>query len=403
MIATDTILDFPIPRECPMHPPAAYSDFQQKDEPSQVRMWNGNMAWVFTRYEDVKFILMDNRFSIVPSRENFPNVSSARAAIRAKDTTFISMDAPGHTRYRRMLAKEFTVKKMEAWRPRVREITQKLINDLVARGGPVDLVHDFCLPLPSLVISELLGVPYESHEFFQEQSKYRVRMDITPDVALAASGRMIDFLSSVTAEKEALDDPGDDIIGRLITEQLRTGGLTRDELVAMADLMIVAGHETTANMIALGALSLMLHPDQLEMIRKDQALIGPAIEEMLRYHTIAHFNGSRVAMEDVEIRGHTIRKGDGIIALANAANRDPSVFDCPNEFDISRDASAHIAFSFGVHQCIGQNLARVEMQEALLALFDRIPDIRLLGTVEELPFKGNIFVYGLHKLPVQWG
>lgn len=403
MLQNSDVPDFPILRECPMHPPAIYSDFQQKDEPSRVRMWNGKIAWVFTRYDDVKFILMDSRFSIVPTRENFPNVSSARAAIRAKDTTFISMDAPGHTRYRKMLAKEFTVKKMEAWRPRIAEIAGRLLDEMIARGGPVDLVHDFCLPLPSLIISELLGVPYESHEFFQEQSKYRVRMDISPDTALAASRRMLEFLDSVTRSKEALDDPGDDIIGRLITEQLHTGELSREELVAMADLMVVAGHETTANMIALGVLSLMLHPNQRDMIRNDRSRIGPAIEEMLRYHTIAHFNGSRVALEDIEIRGHKISKGDGILALANAANRDPSVFQCPNDFDITRDSSAHIAFSFGVHQCLGQNLARIEMQEALLALFERLPDIRLVGSVDELPFKGNVFVYGLHKLPVQWG
>ena len=402
MLYGEEILDFPIPRECPLHPPVAYTGFREKDAPSQVRMWNGKTAWIFTRYDDVKFILMDSRFSIVPTRENFPNVSSARAAIRAKDTTFISMDAPGHTHYRKMLAKEFTVKRMEAWRPRVREITHRLIDDMIAKGTSADLVHDFCLPLPSLIISELLGVPYESHEFFQEQSKYRVRMDISPDVALAASRRMLDFLESVTNEKEAQTEPGDDIIGRLISEQLRTGALTKQELVAMADLMIVAGHETTANMIALGTLSLMMHPDQLAIIREDRSRIGPAIEEMLRYHTIAHFNGSRVALEDVEIRGHLIRKGDGILAMANAANRDPSKFGCPNDFDITRDSSAHIAFSFGVHQCIGQNLARIEMQEALLALFERLPDIRLVGDVDALPFKSTVFVYGLHKLPVEW-
>jgi len=397
------IPDFPIPRECPVHPPAAYTTFQERDEPSKVRMWNGKDAWIFTRYADVKFILADSRFSIVPTRENFPNVSAARAAIRAKDKTFISMDAPGHTRYRRMLAREFTVKKMEAWRPRIREITNGLIDDLLARGNRAELVHDFCLPLPSLVISELLGVPYDSHAFFQEQSRYRVRMDITPDVALAASKRMMDFLDGVTRDKEALDDPGDDIIGHLIADQLRTGEISREELVGIADLLIVAGHETTANMIALSALSLALHPEQLALIRQDRARIVPAVEEMLRYHTIAHFNGSRVALEDVEIRGHKVRQGDGILALANAANRDPAVFACPNDVDITRDASAHIAFSFGVHQCLGQSLARVEMQEALALLFERIPDLRIAATVDELPFKGNVFVYGLHQLPVEWG
>lgn len=402
MLRNAGIPDFPIPRECPLHPPAPYAEFQSRDVPSQVRMWNGNTAWIFTRYDDVKLILADSRFSIVPTRENFPNVSAARAAIRAKDKTFISMDAPGHTHYRKMLAKEFTVKKMEAWRSRAREVSNKLIDDMLAKGKSAELVHDFCLPLPSLLISELLGVPYESHEFFQEQSTYRVRQDITPEVALAASRRMMEFLEQVTRDKEELDDPGDDIIGRLIAEQMRTGQLTREELVGMADLMIVAGHETTANMIAMGTLSLCLHPDQRESIRQDNSNVLSAVEEMLRYHTIAHFNGSRVALEDVEIRGHPVKKGDGILAMANAANRDPAVFECPDQFDITRDASKHIAFSFGVHQCLGQNLARVEMQEAFIALVDRIPSLRVSVPIEELSFKGEVFVYGLHRLPVQW-
>lgn len=393
---------FPIARQCPFLPPREYREFQQPDGPSKVKMWDGKDAWLFTRYDDVRAVLADNRFSGDPSTPGFPSLSSARDAVLELEPAFIRMDPPQHGHFRRMLTKEFMVKKVSAMRPMIESIFNRLVDELLAKGPPANLVEDLFLPLTSEVIAWLLDVPREDHAFFQEQSRLKVLLDVGPEVPRAASERILGYLDTLITEREKDAEKRDDLLSRLIVEQVRPGHLSHRELVVMAELLLMAGHETTANQMALGVYSFLTNPDQLARLRAEPALLRNAVEEMLRFHTIVHYNAFRVAREDVEVAGQLIRQGEGVIALISAANHDAQAFPEPDRFDITRKADHHVAFSYGVHQCLGQPLARTELQVVFGALFERMPQLRFAVPVEEVRGKGDHFVQGLQTLPVTW-
>ncbi|WP_036714544.1 cytochrome P450 [Paracoccus sp. J55] len=393
---------FPIPRQCPFHPAREYGDMRKMPGAGEVRMWDGSIVKVFTRYDDVKNVLADNRFSGNPATEGFPSLSPARDAVLDAEPAFIRFDPPEHGRHRRMLTREFMVKRIAALRPHIENTFLGLLRDLKARGNTAELNEDLFLPFTSTVIADLLDVPHRDHKFFQEKSVARVLLDVDPEIPKAASKAILDYLEKLVADRVDKADGRDDIISHLIVDQLREGHLTQRELVVMADLLLMAGHETTANQMALGLHSLLTHPDQLALMRKDPELVKSAVEEMLRFHTIVHFNAFRAATEDVEVNGELIPKGQGVIALIAAANRDPEVFERPDEFDITRKADHHVAFSYGIHQCLGQPLARAELYTVFSTIFDELPNLRLAVPAEEIQTKGDHFVLGLKSLPVVW-
>jgi cytochrome P450 len=312
------------------------------------------------------------------------------------------MDDPDHARLRRMVMGTFAIRRVEALRPSIQRIVDERIDALLAGPRPVDLVEAFALPVPSLVICRLLGVPYADHDFFQRRTRLLVVRDQAVDRVTAAVDELTEYLDGVIASK--LAKPADDVLSRLAVEHVATGDLSRREAALMAVLLLIAGHETTANMIALGTLTLLEHPDQLAAIRDtdDPALIAGAVEELLRYLTIAHSGRRRIALEDIEIDGHTIHASDGIVLAADAANRDERSFPDPDRLDVHRDARGHVAFGFGVHQCLGQPLARVELQVAYGTLYRRIPGLRLAVPLEQIRFKHDSNVYGVYELPVTW-
>ncbi|MGH8917906.1 MAG: cytochrome P450, partial [Actinomycetes bacterium] len=250
-------------------------------------------------------------------------------------------------------------------------------------------------------ICELLGVPYEDRAFFHRVSKVLIAKDAPAAESLAALEELLAYLGGLVKRK--LTDPADDVLSRLAAEQVATGAMTVEEVAAMGQLLLVAGHETTANMIALGTAALLEHPDQLELVRNgDTALIANAVEELLRYLTIVHTGRRRVATADMEIGGQQIRKGDGLIAASDIANRDAEAFPDPDKLDVTRKARHHVAFGYGVHQCLGQPLARVELQVVYSTLYRRVPTLALAAPVGDLKFKHDMVVYGLHELPVTW-
>jgi cytochrome P450 len=393
---------FPIARQCPFVPPSEYREFQAQDGPVKVRMWDGRDAWLFTRYDDVRAVLGDNRFSGDPSVSGFPSLSEARNAVLELEPAFIRMDPPQHGHFRRMLTKEFMVKKIAAMRPMIDATFNRLLDELIAKGPPANLADDLFLPFTSEVIAGLLDVPREDHGFFQEQSRLKVLLDVGPDVPKAASARILAYLDALITEREKDAETRDDLLSRLIVEQVRTGHLTHRELVVMSELLLMAGHETTANQMALGVHSFLTHPDQLARLRAEPGLLRNAVEEMLRFHTIVHYNAFRVAREDVEVAGQRVRRGEGVIALIAGANHDASVFPEPGTFDITRKADHHVAFSFGVHQCLGQPLARAELQIVFGTLFERLRDLRFAVPADDIRTKGDHFVRGLQALPVTW-
>lgn len=394
---------FPMKR-CPFAPPPQYAALRKEAPISKVTLPGGDWAWLVTRYEDVRAVLGDNRFSTEPNTPGYPFIAPARAALLKNEAppTFIRMDPPEHGKYRRMLTKEFMVKHVEAMRPAIVELVDGLLDKMISSGPPADFFEDFALQVPTTVISKILGVPREDEPFFQDRSKAKLDLAADPKVPVQAAADMRDYLDRLIHNKEATRDSNDDLITRLLVEQVMPGHMSRDELRAMVELLIIGGHETTANTIALGTLSLLEHPEQKEALAADPTLANTAVEEILRFHTPVHYNGARAALADVTIGGQLIRKGDGVLAMVNSANRDAEVFDNPDGFDIRRQSLRHLAFSYGVHQCIGQPLARAELQSVFSVLFRRLPKLALSVPLAEIPFRYDAFVFGVDAMPVTW-
>lgn len=400
----DNIPVFPMQRIAPFDPAPEYARAREAAPFVRIRLWDGNLAWLATRYDDILEILQDPRFSQVPAHANYPFPSENRATLlRTEKSPINQLDPPDHSRLRRMFSRMFTVKNIEAMRPQVQRMVDNLLDGLLASEKPVDFYQNFALPLPSWVIAELLGVPHEDHAFFQEIARARFLHDGDPQAPLRAGEKIWEYLDGLISKKEADPGEGTDVISRLVIEQIRPGHLSHEEAVVNVRQLLLAGHDTTANMIALGTLTLFQNPDQLEQIKSNPELVPNAVEEMLRYLTIAQFNSGRVALEDITVSGHTIKKGEGVLASLAAANRDPSHFPNPDHFDILRDASPQVAFAFGVHSCLGQPLARMELQIVFETLFQRIPTLRLAIPFEDIKFTGNSTqAYGLHEMPVTW-
>ncbi|WP_431912438.1 cytochrome P450 [Nonomuraea jabiensis] len=404
-----TIPEYDIARsaKCPLDPAPAMRARQEEGPLTRVRLWDGSTAWLVTGHAEHRAVLGHPKVSVEPAR-GLPRLSPAEAAAMdsiakagSASLGFIMMDDPEHARLRRMVTSAFTVKRVEAMRPATQEIADELIDRLLAGPKPADLVEAFALPLPSLVISNLLGVPYDDHEFFQANSRTIINRNSTPEQRGGAQHRLAEYLDGLIGEK--LAKPGDDLLSGLV-ERVKAGELSRPEAARMGVLMLFAGHETTANMITLGTLALLQDPEQLALLREsdDPKLVASAVEELLRYLTITHGGLRRVALEDIEIAGQVIRAGEGIITVNETANRDPSVFPDPDRLDLQRNPRLHVTFGYGVHQCLGQPLARMELQVAYPALLRRIPTLALAAEPEEIPFKHDGFVYGAYELPVTW-
>ncbi|MER6945191.1 cytochrome P450 [Nonomuraea sp. NPDC000554] len=393
------IPEFPMSRaaRCPFDPPPELQAKQEEGPLAKVRLWDDSTPWLVTRYADQRALLADRRVSADVNRPGYPS----SAPIRGGAFSFILMDDPEHARLRRMVTAPFAIKRVEALRPAVQEIVDELIDAMLAGPKPVDLVDAFALPVPSLVICALLGVPYGDHDFFQENSKTIINRTATPEQRADAAGRLTGYLDGLVGEKLAA--PGDDLLSRL-AERVKAGELSRPQAAQTGVLLLIAGHETTANMIALGTLALLEHPDQLALLREtdDPKQVAGAVEELLRYLNITHGGRRRVALEDIELAGQVIRAGDGLIMANDIGNRDPDAFPDPHRLDLRRDARHHVAFGFGVHQCLGQPLARMELQVVYSTLYRRIPTLRLATDLDRIPFKHDGQVYGVYELPVTW-
>jgi cytochrome P450 len=384
----------------PLNLPAEFALLRCERPISQAKLWNGQTVWLITRYDDAQAVLSDPRFSSVPANPGYPTLSPAIAASRRADASFLRMDRPKHTEHRRMWTPFFAIKRIQEMRPGIQAIVDETLSAMLTEGPPVDFVETFALAVPSLVICQLLDVPKSAHGFFQQHSKTRMTMDGTPENILKAMQALDDFWGTLITERE--QNPGDDLVSQLIVHEVKTGRLSKRELISMAQLMLLAGHETTANMIALGTLTLLQHPQQLERLRADKTLTPSAVDELLRYLSIAQHGLGRTAIADVEVGGVLIRAGEGVLVVVAAANRDETVFAAPDQFDIGRQARHHLAFGASIHQCIGHPLARAELQIVFDTLFTRVPTLRVAIPYEEIPYKYDSLFFGVHALPVTW-
>jgi cytochrome P450 len=403
---TETLRPAP---ELPLHmrrdgfdPSAELSTVRDDEGIRLIETSFGYPAYLVTRHADVRNVLADSaRFSnesrrVFESPDAPPISDEERARIRAGN--LLGFDPPEHTRLRRMLTPEFTVRRMRRLEPRIVEIVDDHLDAMEEAGPPADLVADFALPIPSLVICELLGVPYADRASFQARTGRLLDLSLPQDerLELAREGR--DYMADLVARTQAA--PGDDMLGMLVRDH--GADLTTDELIGMAELLLVAGHETTSNMLGLGTLALLQHPDQLQQVRDDPAAVAPAVEELLRWLGIVHSGIPRTTTQDVDLGGVVIPADSLVILALAAANRDPRFHDDGDRLDVTRDAAGHVAFGHGLHHCLGAPLARMEMRIAFPALLRRFPGLAPAVPFEEIGFRAFHFVYGLHALPVTW-
>ncbi|NEB77120.1 cytochrome P450 [Streptomyces sp. SID14478] len=389
---------FPQDRTCPYQPPPGYEPLREARPLTRVTLFDGRRVWAVTGHAVARQLLADPRLSSDRTHEDFPSPTARGATVRGQRLPLVGVDDPEHNAQRRKLIPSFSAKRIAELRPRIQRTVDELLDSLEEQGPPGDLVTAFAFPLPAKVICALLGAPYADAGFFEEQSR-RLTLGTRPqDVEQGRSELNRYFQQLIDSEWEA---PGDGLIGDLIREQRAAGSSDRQELVMLAGVLLVGGFETTANMISLGTYTLLRHPQRLAELRADRTLMPAAVEELLRFTSIADIM-LRMATQDIEIAGHTLRAGDGIVFPLSLINRDADVYPEADRLDWHRAARHHVAFGFGVHQCLGQNLARAELEIALWTLFRRLPKLDFAVPPHEIAFKPGSTIQGLIELPLTW-
>ncbi|WP_327102640.1 cytochrome P450 [Nonomuraea glycinis] len=357
-------------------------------------------AWLVTRHADVRAVLSDaERFKIakrgIGELPGAPKMTEEELAVM-RAGNLLTTDPPEHTRLRRLLTPEFTIRRMRRLEPRIRDIVNDHLDAMERAGSPADLVSSFALPIPSLVICELLGVPYEDRAGFQHRTSRTIDMSVPIEERVQAQLESRAYMGELVARQ--LAEPGDDLLGMLVREH--RDDVSADELIGIGSLLLLAGHETTSNMLSLGTLALLRHPEQLDLLRKEPERIDATVEELLRWLSIVHSGTFKVTTTEVEIGGRKLAAGELVACALPAANRDPALLPDPDRLDISRGEPGHVAFGHGVHHCLGAPLARMEMRIAFPALLDRFPGLRVTDTEPE--FRSFSIVYGLSSLEVAW-
>ena len=400
---SESVPEFPMSRDprCPFDPPPELRELARSAPLQRVRIWDGSTPWIVTGLAEQRALLSDERVSVNDKLPGFPHWHAGMAAHSAtRPRSFFNSDPPEHTRIRRVMTGHFQFKRIAALRPAIQKITEVLVDEMVAGPAPADLVQALGLPLPTLMICELLGVPYSDRDFFQKHS--RVRRNATAEEQIKNSRAVFDYM--IHAIEARRDNPTDDVIGDLATRVV-DAEVSLAEAAQVAQGLLIAGHETSANMIGLGTLALLENPDQAEVFRAgtDPKAVANGVEELLRYLSVIHNGQRRIAKEDIEIGGVTVRAGEGLIIELASANWDERAFPAPEQLDLGRaGVSRHHAFGFGIHQCVGQQLARAELQIVFSTLFQRVPTLRLATTVDQIEFKHDRLAYGVYALPVAW-
>ncbi|MFC4563639.1 cytochrome P450 [Nocardiopsis mangrovi] len=393
-----TVTTMPTTRRpgCPFDPPAELTDARRHGPISRYTFPGGEPGWLITGYDLARSVLADPRFSSRKELMRHPFFDSTGMELPpAPPGEFLLMDEPRHGRYRKPLVGKFTVRRMRQLTERVERITADHLDAMEKAGPPADLVTAFAHPIPAVVMCELLGVPYEDRGSFQEQIGAFHNGESSDEEQIAAYTAVQGYLAELVAAKRA--NPTDDVLS-----DLTDGDLTDEELRGVALVLLVAGFDTTANMLGLGTFALLRNPAQLAALRADPALADRAVEELLRYLSVAKMF-MRTALEDIELGGQAIEAGTTVVVSYHTANRDPERFADPHVLDFQRRDGGHLAFGHGIHQCLGQQLARVEMRVAFPALVNRFPTLRLAVPADEVGLRPETAdIYGVKSLPVTW-
>jgi cytochrome P450 len=394
----------PTERENRLDPPSGLTELRERAPVAPMRFSDGQVGWLVTGWGLGRALLVDGRFSVGSVVQPIGDPVAVAETDRIERSlpesagVLIMLDPPQHTRIRRASASYFTVRAIAEWEPAVERIVGERLDAMEAGEAPIDLVPTFALPISSFTICELLGVPHEDRERFEGPSAALADPRLDAEAKREALSEFYAYCRQVVAEKRA--EPRDDIISDLVAR----GELSEAEMVGLARQLFEAGHETTAAQLSLSVVALLCDRARWETLRRDPALIGNAVEELLRYLSILQMGTfSRTALEDVELGGVTIAKGEKVVVSIPAANRDPERFEDPDAVELGRSAGGHLSFGHGKHMCIGQHLARLELKVALRGLLERFPNLELAVPLEELRFLGGEHVlFGVEELPVAW-
>lgn len=406
------------PRRGPFNPPDLLSELRAGDPITKVTLVDGRQAWLVTRYDDALSVLCDPRFSADATNPGLPSLSPGRV-FPCERRTMSRTDGPRHAALRDVLAPEFTAERVAGLRPLIERIVASAIDGMLAADArPVDFHAAFAVPVPGRLLCALLGVPDADQPRLWSWAKILTCRTTTAGELAAADDALYAYCADLVARRLAEppdqaaaergdragdDRAGDDMLGRLVDRGVRSGRITGRELSLMVKLLVVAGHEPTANMISLGTLTLLLTPGWYGAVGDEPGAVPGAVEELLRYHTLIHDGLPRVATEDVVVGGVAIAAGDAVIVSLASGNRDAAVFDRPNELDMFRpNAHSHLAFGAGAHQCVARELARAELRIALRRLAERIPTLQLAVPFADISFMEDMHIYGVRELPVTW-
>lgn len=403
------IPEYPMARAagCPFAPPPDVMALAEVKPLSRVRIWDGSTPWLITGYEQCRELFSDSRVSVDDRIPGFPHWNAGMlSTVHKRPRSVFTADGEEHTRFRRMLSKPFTFKRVEGLRSSIQKITDDHIEAMLSGPQPADIVTGIALPVPSLVISQLLGVPYEDAEMFQHHANVGLARYATGEDTVKGAMSLHKYLCQLVEAKMESPAPNSapDAVSDL-AERVKSGELSVKEAAQLGTGLLIAGHETTANMIGLGVLALLVNPDQATVLRDadEPKIVANAVEELLRYLSIIQNGQRRVAVEDIQIAGEVIRAGEGIIIDLAPANWDPDAFTEPDRLYLHRSgADRNVAFGYGRHQCVGQQLARAELQIVLRTLVRRIPTLTLAVPIEDIPLKHDRLAYGVYELPVTW-
>jgi cytochrome P450 len=365
---------------------------------------SGQAAWLLSCYDDALAVLKDHRLAkdrlnaLTPEQQR--KAPWVPAILKPIARNMLDLDAPDHTRLRALVHKAFTSRLIERLRERVQTLCDQLLDTAVPEGQ-FDLMRDYAVPLPTTIIAELLGIPTEDRAKFHAWSKRMVSASTGVDLlaALPSIWLLIRYLRALFVRRRA--DPRDDLVTALVQAEEAGDSLSEDELLGMVVLLLIAGHETTVNLIGNATLALLRHPEQLDCLRRSPDLIKPAVEELARFAPPVFMATERYARADIEIDGVTISRGELVLAVIGSANRDERQFSQPDQLDITRDPNRHLAFGQGAHYCVGSPLARLEVQIAINTLIRRLPDMRLAVAREALRWNKGVYIHGLEALPLR--
>jgi cytochrome P450 len=387
---------YPIERGADVEPPAEFAQLREACPVAPVRMPTGDIAYLVTRYDDVRRVLSAPAFSTNRSRPGAP-----RPVAMSRDDSMLNMDGRDHARLRGLISRAFTPRRVELLRGRVQQVIDDLLDELAAAGPPADANLALARPLPMTVLAELLGVPFVDRAKLHVLTEGMTSLTAHPPAEMAAArAAMREYAAELIAVKRV--SPADDLLSAMITARDEHDGLSESELVSQTVLLLVAGYETTMNQIGNSVVALLRDPDCAAHLRADSALIGPAVEELLRHDPPGDTGQYRVTVEDVELAGTRIPANSAVLAVIPAANRDEQHFEDSDRLLLTRDGEPHLSFGHGPHYCLGATLVRMEMQLLFTSLLQRFPGLRLAVPLEALRWRRGYRLGGYREVPIAW-